>query len=400
MDDILFLAQRIPYPPDKGDKLRSFHFLRCLARRRPVHLGCFVDDPQDWRHAAELKRMVASCCLIPLDRRWASVRGLRGLATGEPLGLPYYRDARMARWVETIMAERRPGMAFVFSSQVAQYLLGRRRPPVTVMDFCDVDSQKWRQYAEKRRQPMRWLYTREAARLLAFERSVALTANASLFVSAAERDLFRTLAPETATRVHAIENGIDADTISPDHAYPRPFADPGPVAVFTGAMDYWPNVEAVAWFAGEVLPLLRRQDPAWRLMIVGSNPTAAVTALASVPGVTVTGRVPDVRPYLAHASVVVAPLLTARGVQNKVLEGMAMARPVVATPQAHLGLDAEAGVHLMVAEGPASFAAAVRAAAGPAGAAMAAAGRRRVVERYAWPSRFAELDRLLETLGR
>jgi sugar transferase (PEP-CTERM/EpsH1 system associated) len=400
MPDILFLAQRIPYPPDKGDKLRSFHFLRFLAERHPVHLGCFVDDPDDWRHASEVKRMVASCCLIPLDRRWASLRGLRGFATGEPLGLPYYRDARMTRWVDTVLAERRPGLAFVFSSQVAPYVVGGRRPPLTVMDFCDVDSQKWRQYAEKRRQPMRWLYHREAERLLAFERRVALTADASLFVSAAERDLFQTLAPETAARIHAIGNGIDADTISPHHSYPRPFDEAGPVAVFTGAMDYWPNIEAVSWFTAEVLPLLRRRAPAWRLMIVGSNPSAAVTALGATAGVTVTGRVADVRPFLAHASVVVAPLLTARGVQNKVLEGMAMARPVVATPEANLGLDAEAGAHLLVAEGPAAFAAAVQRAAGPDGAEIGMAGRRRVVERYAWPSRFADLDRLLETLGR
>ena len=391
MSDLLFLAQRIPYPPDKGDKLRSFHLLRGLARRHDVHLGCFVDDPEDWRHAGTLKRMVASCCLVPLDRRWAGFRSLRGFATGEPLGLPYYRDARLARWVGGVMEKHRPATAFLFSSQVAQYApFGRAR---VVMDFCDVDSQKWKEYATKRPQPMRWLYAREAERMLAFERRVAKAAEASLFVSAAECDLFRRLAPESTNRVHAIGNGIDAETCSPHHAYARPWPEGGPVAVFTGAMDYWPNIEAVEWFATHVLPLL----PGWRLAIVGSNPAAAVQALAAIPGVIVTGRVPDVRPWLAHAAVVVAPLLTARGVQNKVLEGMAMARPVVATPQAHEGLEAEPGVHLLVAEGAEPFAAAVLAAAHRPE--LGEAARQRVLERYAWDSRLADLDRLLESLG-
>jgi sugar transferase (PEP-CTERM/EpsH1 system associated) len=397
-DDVLFLAQRIPYPPDKGDKLRSFQFLRHLAKRSRVHLGCFVDDPADWARAGELKRIVASCCLVPLERRRATARSLAGLASGKPLSLPYYRDGRISDFVAEVAERHRPVLAYVFSSQMAQYLEDGPRPPLMVMDFCDVDSQKWRQYAGKRSSPMRWLYLRESERLLEVERRVALTADASLLVSPAERDLFRRLVPEAAARVHAVENGLDADWVSPERDYPRPFPAMGRVAVFTGAMDYWPNIEAMEWFVARVMPLL---PPEWRLAIVGSNPAPRVLALAEArPGVMVTGRVPDVRPFLAHADVVVAPLQTARGVQNKVLEGMAMARPVVATPEALEGIDAEPGRHLLVASEPEDFAAAVLAAARPEAQAIGTAARRRVVERYAWESRFAQLDRLLETLGR
>ncbi|MBI5163257.1 MAG: TIGR03087 family PEP-CTERM/XrtA system glycosyltransferase [Magnetospirillum sp.] len=395
MQDLLFLAHRLPYPPDKGDKLRAYHWLSYLGRRYRLHLGCFVDDPADWPHIGAMKAMAASICVRRLDRRIAALRSLRGLLTGVPLSLPFYADPGMARWVAGVRDEVRPAVTVVFSSQMAQYVVDDRSSPL-VMDFCDVDSAKWRQYAERRRGLARWVYARESRRLLAFERRVAAVAAASLFVSAAERDLFRSLAPESEARLHVVENGIDAATISPDHPYPRPFSGDGPVAVFTGAMDYWPNVEAVTWFVATVLPLL----PAFRLVVVGSNPSAAVLGLHAPPRVEVTGRVADVRPYLAHATVVVAPLLTARGVQNKVLEGMAMARPVVATPQAFEGIDAIPGRHLLVADGPEAFAAAVlQAAFTPASAAMAEAARRHIRARYAWESRFATLERLLEAVS-
>ena len=393
MQDLLFLAQRIPYPPDKGDKLRSFHILRHLARHWRVHLGCFVDDPADWRHADEVKRMVASSCILPLDRRRATLRGLGAFLTGEPLGLPYYRDRGMARWVRRAVAELRPAAAYIFSSQMAQYLIEGPRPPRVVMDFCDVDSQKWAQFAKRRQGLLRWVYGREATRLLAFERRVAAVADSSLFVSKAECELFRSLAPEAASRIHVVANGIDTDYFSPDRPYPCPYSGDGPVAVFTGAMDYWPNIEAVTWFTHRILPILRRRHPLLRLAVVGSNPAPQVTGLAS-PGVLVTGRVPDVRPWIAHASVVVAPILTARGVQNKVLEGMAMARPVVATSQAHEGIDALPGRDLVVADGPEAFAQAVLDAIGdPAG--LGAADRRRTTEAYEWENRFDSLAGLL-----
>lgn len=393
MRDLLFLAQRIPFPPTKGDKIRSYNFLRHLTSAHRVHLGCFVDDPADWDHVDELRAMVADLCAIPLSRRQATMRSLIGLASGAALSLPYFHSARMASWVRHVMIERAPSTAFVFSSPMAQYLLGGRRPQRMIMDFVDVDSQKWRQYAARSSGVTRWIYLRESRRLLAFERLVAKRADASLFVSVPERDLFRSLAPESRDTVHALANGIDAEFFSPDLEFADPFAGGTPVLVFTGAMDYWPNIEAVQWFAHEVLPTLRRQREI-RFCIVGANPAPSVRALASLPGITVTGRVSDVRPYLAHAALVVAPIMTAQGIQNKVLEGMAMAKAVVASPHASEGIDAEAERHLVVAHDAADFSASIlRLLADPLRAtALGRAARRRVVEAFDWSSRFRELD--------
>ncbi len=340
--------------------------------------------------------MVEQVFALPLDRRRAYLRSLSGIATGEALSIPYFADRRMRRWVRQVVTEARPTTAFVFSSPMAQYLLGGDKPPTLLMDFVDVDSDKWRQYADRHSGPMAWVYRREARRLFAFERKVARQADVSLFVSPAEQALFCSLAPECAVRTHALPNGVDAEFFSVGHGFSSPFDDGGPAVVFTGAMDYWPNVEAVRWFSSEVWPALRAAVPALRFFIVGSNPTAEVAALGTVPGVAVVGRVPDIRPYLAHAAVVVAPLLTARGIQNKVLEGMAMERPVVVTGQALEGIDAVDGEHLQVADSADGFAAAVLSLLDTAtGRRVGEAARRRVLDLYDWRSRFVQLDGLL-----
>lgn len=396
MRDLLFLSQRIPFPPTKGDKIRSYHFLRHLSTTHRVHLGCFVDDPADWAHVEELRGMVAELCALPLARRAATLRSLSGFLSGSALSLPYFHDRRMARWVRRVIREHAPSTAFIFSSPMAQYLVAGVRPDRVVMDFVDVDSQKWRQYAERRSGLSRWLYRRESRTLLAFERRVAESADASLFVTGPERDLFASLAPESTDRVHAIGNGIDSSYFSPDTAFPDPFTGGPPTLVFTGAMDYWPNIEAVQWFAREVLPHLQVEREVG-FCIVGAKPAAGVDALRALPGVTVTGRVADVRPYLAHAAIVVAPILTAQGIQNKVLEGMAMARPVVVSPQAAEGIEAQDAGHFLIARDAGSFAASVaRLLADPtAAAAMGRAARQFAVDRFDWLSRFRELDRLI-----
>ncbi len=216
-----------------------------------------------------------------------------------------------------------------------------------------MDSAKWRQYASSHRWPLSWLYRREGERLLAFERAVAVRASHSFFVTEAECELFRSAAPECAGRIEAMSNGVDAEFFSPDHALKSPYSEGEIPVVFTGAMDYWPNVDAAVWFAGEVLPRLRERHPAVRFYIVGRSPAPAVQALAADGGhgVVVTGTVDDVRPYLAHAAVVVAPLRIARGIQNKVLEAMAMARPVVASTACAGPIAATSGEELLTAEG-------------------------------------------------
>ncbi|MBC7908739.1 MAG: TIGR03087 family PEP-CTERM/XrtA system glycosyltransferase [Rhodospirillaceae bacterium] len=390
MKTLLFLTQRLPYPPNKGDKIRSFAVLKHLAKSWRIHLGCFIDDPADRQYVDALNEFCAETMCIELNPRAARLRALRALVRGGPLSEAYFADARLAAWVRRV----KPDAAFLYSSVMGQYLRGVQRPPRVVMDFVDVDSDKWRQYAERQSWPMSWVYRREAARLLEFDRAMAVSADAVTFVSEAEAQLFRRQAPETAAKIRGISNGIDLDTFAPG-PYPAPFT--GPTMVFTGAMDYWPNVDAVGWFSAKILPRIRASLPTASFVIVGSNPTDEVRRLAELPGVTVTGRVPDVRPYLAHAHAVVAPMRVARGIQNKVLEGMAMGRPVITTPQGLEGIHAEPGRHLLLASGADDFAAAVLGVLnGAEGQHLGAAARAQMVACYDWSDKLAAFSRLLE----
>ena len=392
MSALLYLVHRLPYPPDKGDKLRSFHLLKHLLRNHRVHLGTFIDDPQDERHIDTLRALCAGLHVEPLNPRASKLRSLQGLLSHRALTLGYYRSAALSGWVRRTVAEQQIDTAVVFSSSMAQYvdaLPGLR----TVVDFVDVDSAKWTQYADARRWPLSWLYRREGERLLAYEREVAQRAQRSFFVTAAETALFARLAPESSARVEPLGNGVDAEFFAPDAALVSPF-EPGETAlVFTGAMDYWPNVDAVSWFAREILPVLRRARPGLRFHIVGRSPTPAVLALAS-DAVRVTGTVPDVRPYLQHATVVVAPLRLARGIQNKLLEAMAMARPVVASQACAQAIDARDGIELAWAADAADFVARIEALldAPQQAAQLGAAARRRVLERYSWSAHLAGID--------
>jgi len=269
-----------------------------------------------------------------------------------------------------------------------------------VVDFVDVDSAKWNQYAQSRQWPLSAIFKREGARLLAFDRAVANAAAASVFVTSAEAQLFRTLAPECATRVHYAQNGVDTEYFSPLHKLPNPFRVDEDTIVFTGAMDYWPNIDAVNWFAQEAFPEIVARHPRARFYIVGSQPAPVVQALARDARVVVTGRVPDVRPYLRHARVVVAPLRVARGIQNKVLEAMAMARPVVVSAAAARALSGVPGIDFEVAEDVPDLVRHTLALMDiQRGAALGKAARERVLADYDWTTNLTPFDTLLRGHG-
>lgn len=395
MEDLLLLIHRMPYPPNKGDKIRSYHLLKHVAQHYRVHLGTFVDDADDWQHVPKVEALCASTHFAALNPTLARIRSLGALARGRSLSLDYYRDAGLARWVDQAMAAHKIDRVLVFSSPMAQYA-DKYRAARRVIDFCDVDSDKWRQYADKKAWPMNWLYRHEARQLLDYERQVAREWDASLFVSEPEAALFRQLAPESSERIGYFNNGVDTDYFTPDSAHASPYQAGERALVFTGAMDYWPNVDAVQWFAGEVFPQLRARFGDLRFYIVGARPAPAVQALASQPGVVVTGTVPDVRPYIAHAQVAVAPLRIARGIQNKVLEAMAMATPVVVSPQALEGIDAVPGSELVLAEDGAGFVKAVADLLAQRENPMGRAARARVERHYSWPSKLACIEEQLE----
>jgi sugar transferase (PEP-CTERM/EpsH1 system associated) len=398
MEDLLLLIHRIPYPPNKGDKIRSYHLLKHLAQHYRVHLATFVDDPNDWQYVPHVEALCASSHFARMNPLLARARSLTALAKNRSLSLEYYRDAGLARWVDQTLAAHKIDRVLVFCSPMAQYA-ERHRGARRVIDFCDIDSEKWRQYAEQKSFPMSWLYRYEAKQLLRYERQVARDYDASLFVSAPEAELFRSLAPESSPKIGHFSNGVDTDYFSPEQQHPSPYAAGERALVFTGAMDYWPNIDAVKWFAAEVFPALRQRFSDVRFYIVGSRPAPAVLALAQQDGIVVTGTVPDVRPYIAHAAVAVAPLRIARGVQNKVLEAMAMATPVVVSPQALEGIDAVPGSELVLADAPAAFAdacAALLAGQDSANAAIGRAARAKVQRQYSWSSNLACVGESLE----
>ncbi|MDB5697354.1 MAG: family PEP-CTERM/XrtA system glycosyltransferase [Alphaproteobacteria bacterium] len=403
MADLLFLAHRIPYPPDRGDKIRSWHMLRHLGSLGRVHLACFADDAQD---AAALPALRAAMG-ARLGEAHVELRGgnrlaaALALAQGAPLSLALFRSSNMRSFVDRLLASHDVATIFAFSSQMAQFVPD---PPAEgrrfVMDFVDMDSAKFADYGAQHRGPLAWLYRREARTLLEHERATAARADTSLFVSEAEAALFSARAGAGPRDIRAVGNGVDLGYYDPAGDFPRlepAVRGAGPLIVFIGQMDYRPNIEAVTSFATAVMPLIRRKLANARFAIVGRKPDAAVRRLDGRHGTFVTGAVTDVRRWLAAADVVVAPLGIARGIQNKVLEAMAMGRPIIASPAAFLGIDAEPGRDLLVAEdAKAQASAAVELLRDRARAeALGAAARRRIEQGYQWERMLAPLDRIV-----
>lgn len=392
MRDLLFLAHRIPYPPDRGDKIRSWHLLKRLGQSARVHLACFADDEADAAHLPALREAMGGrlgSAHVEVRRAGKAAAAARALAEGRPVSLAAFDSKKMRGFVADTLRRQRIGHVFAFSGQMAQFVPAG---PRFVMDFGDVDSAKFEAYAESGPAAWRWLMRREARLLAAFEASTAARADASLFVSEAEAALFEARTGHAAV---ALSNGIDLDFFDPAAAFPRlAAAERGerPLILFTGQMDYRPNVEAAVCFARDVLPLL----PGTRFCVAGRNPAPEVAALRR-RGVIVTGEVADMRAWLAAAEIVVAPLAIARGIQNKVLEAMAMARPVVASPPAFEGIDAVAGRDLLVADGAEVQAVAIRRLLDrpDEAAALAAAGRRRMETHYRWDARLAPLAEIV-----
>ncbi len=402
MEPLLFLVHRIPYPPNKGDKVRSFNILKHLARDYEVFLGAFIDDPADVKYADVVGQYCRETCLIKIKPARRKVKSLTGLLSGEPLALPYYRHTRMRVWVHEVLSGNNIRRVMVYSSAMAQYVLELDRSALhRVIDFVDVDSEKWVQYSERHRWPMSWLYGREGRELLKYERRVASQFDASILVTEDEATLFRKLAPECAGRIMHMCNGVDTEFFSPQREYPNPYPPAQKILVFTGAMDYWANADAVSWFAREVWPAVRVSCPDAGFYIVGARPSESVRRLASIDGVHVTGAVKEIRPYLAHAVAAVAPLRVARGMQNKVLEAMAMAKPVLATKAAMDGIGLPAQFGDLIHDDPSAFAAsAVSLLERGDGAGYGASGRQFVLRDHAWTPNLEPLTDLLKNTSR
>jgi sugar transferase (PEP-CTERM/EpsH1 system associated) len=393
MRDLLFLCHRLPFPPNKGEKIRAYHALQYLRQHFRVHLGSFIDSGEDAVHANQLAADCASSCFVRMPPHWARLSGLSALLRDEALSLPYFRHAALQRWVNKTIEQHRVVTCLAYSGPMAQYL--PYGPMLRVLDLVDVDSEKWHSYADSKPWPLSALYRREGRLLLDFERKAASDFDRVLLVSPAEAELFRLRAPESASKVDYYSNGVDSGYFTPQPSHPSPYGE-ARALVFTGAMDYEPNIQAVSWFAERVMPSLRSQHGDLEFHIVGSRPAAPVRELQKLPGVRVSGTVPDVRPYLQHAALVVAPLRIARGIQNKVLEAMAMQKTVIASPQALEGIQAERGAEVLCANGGAEFISLICRQLHAPDPRIGLAARQRILRDYRWSS---NLQRLGSALG-
>lgn len=390
MGDILFLAHRMPYPPDRGDKIRGFHILKFLSERRRVHLIAFADDSRDLARKDGLAPYAGNRSIVRRAKSQA-MAAVQALLRHRPVSLTAFESRPLRQAVDDVLARHAIDTIYVFSSQMAQYLPAAPRQRV-IMDFVDMDSAKFAAYGKQSRGPIAWMMRREARLLAAYEKWVARTATASLFVSADEAALFRQ--KTGAERVFAVENGIDTVFYDPQAQFTRVNAT-GQLIVFTGQMDYRPNIDGVTWFVETILPHILIEHPEAKFAIVGRAPTDAVLALAKHPGVIVTGEVADVRGWLAAAAVVVAPLKLARGVQNKVLEAMAMARPVVASAEAAQGIDHRDTIRVGETVGEIAEQIGILLANPAMGAELGERARAQVQKRYSWAARLAPLDDIL-----
>lgn len=392
MGELLFLAHRIPFPPDRGDKIRSCAMLRALAARGPVHVATFGETEADMAAEADLSAIAASHLLV--RRTISNLRaGLNALPGGKPVSLTAFDSQDIRRYIGRLLATRPIDTIFVFSGQMAQFI-----PPSfagrVVIDFVDMDSAKFAAYAKASTGPMKLVHAREARLLGVFERQMARRAQLSLFCSPSEVAEFRLGLGDPQVRVDAVVNGIDTVFYDPAGVVPAPYAGgAGPHLVFTGQMDYAPNIDAVVHFAEAVLPAVQKLLPHARFHVVGRNPAPAVRALEGRAGVHVVGAVDDIRPWIASADMVVAPLRIARGIQNKVLEAMAMARPVIASGAAAEGIVAQSGEHFMVARDDAAMVDAVCALAADRDRAdaMGVAARAHMLTHYQWDAQLAPL---------
>ena len=345
---IFYICRRVPFPPDRGDKIAAFNAIRHLAARHELHVFCLGDGVQDLANISGLQGYARSVTAAPVGEFTIKLRALAALATGQPLSVAALNETKLHDAIQKKFAELRPDLIIVYSCNMAQFAERISDVP-RIMHFGDLDSLKWRQYAERSSTPLNWIYATEERRLLGYERHIAQIFSHAMVHTEIEKRDFTRLIP----RVHVtvVGNGVDLDYFRSTGEAKQPAS-----MVFTGVMDYRPNIDAVVWFCNEILPLVQTEIPGANFTICGRRPASAVRRLAKCRGVTVTGWVPDARPYLDRAEIFVAPLRMARGVQNKLLEALAMGLPCVASTAARSGTVVADGQGILATDEPMEFA--------------------------------------------
>lgn len=358
--NILYLAHRMPFPPNKGDKIRSFHQLIYLTQKGNVYLGTLFDNPSDLQYTAELKKICIDVCAVGNHSKAKKLSSAAGHCIGKAASVCYFYDKYLQEWIDFTLGTHSIDLIFCFSSTMAEYLfrsvewgsLQRGRVKL-LMDFCDVDSQKWLDYAKMKQWPWSVFFGREGQLLRKYEQEIVDSFGTCFLASSREKKVFDQ--SHQANNVEVLENGVDLDFFTCRNLS-APDSTNEPALVFTGAMDYEVNVDGVCWFVEKIWPIIKKTVTAAKFYIAGSNPLPKIRVLDKQDSIVVTGFVKDIREYYELATVCVAPLRIARGIQNKVLEGMAMSKTVVCTSNAFEGINATAGADLLVVDGPDNFA--------------------------------------------
>ena len=388
---ILYVCHRFPYPPKRGGKIRPFNMIRHFGEQgHEVTVCSLARSPAE----AEEAQGIAPYCKdfhIGLVRNPVqTLRMVARLPVPTPSSMGFFFSPDLARTIDTIVRNQSWDLIFVHCSSVAQYVAHVTGVP-KILDFGDMDSQKWLEYANFKRFPLSLGYRLEGSKMMAAEKRLAGQFDLCTATTRAEWETLDSFA--TGVPSDWFPNGVDSEFFCRgDELY-----DPDLIS-FIGRMDYYPNQEAMFRFCREVWPMLRRRRPTLKLVIVGADPSAAVRRLERLDGVTVTGSVPDVRPYVRQSAAMVAPLAIARGTQNKILEAMSMGVPVVTSSMAAGGVDAQSEKHFLVADNPDQYASAIlRILDDPAERTrLARAGRDRMLGHHAWPNSMARLDAIVD----
>jgi sugar transferase (PEP-CTERM/EpsH1 system associated) len=417
---LLYLAHRIPYPPNKGDKIRSFNEIKYLSQNHEIDLACLADDPRDLKYEEDLRKYCRTTNVVLINPKLARVKSTFCILSKKPLSVPYFYSKRLQKAINHLQSTNNYDAILCFSSPMAEYIFRSfaDRPstikplPKLIMDFVDVDSEKWKQYSQRIHWPLSWVYQLESKRLAEFERKVAVAFDHSIFVTHGEERIFKSKNPHIQN-ISVITNGVDLDYFSPafeqatdvfarhstlgSHPQSSNLQPSSPIIVFTGAMDYYANIDGVIWFSKEIFPLIKRKIPGVQFYIVGSKPAKEILSLSKNNGIRVTGYVPDTREYFQRATLAVVPLRIAQGIQNKILEPMAMGIPVVATPIAFEGIVAEENRDLVIEGDAERFANAVVALFKDVSLRMSLGrnARRAVENNHDWTRNLSKLDDVL-----
>ena len=387
---ILFVCHRFPYPPKRGGKIRPFNMIAHLSKTHEVTVASLVRSDAEGEDGVGLRHHCHKYYMEKITAPAAIVRMVARLPTAVPSSMGYFYSPRLARHIRQELAAKDFDLIVVHCSSVAPYVASVRGVP-KILDFGDMDSQKWLEYPKYRRFPLSMGYRLEGMKMQRAEKHLARKFDYCSCTTRAEMDTLN--AYNVGVPTTWFPNGVDHEFFQPTTAAYEP-----DTICFVGRMDYFPNQECMLDFCANTLPLIRHRRPGVKLTIIGADPSADIRQLGTLEGVTVTGSVPDVRPHVVRSAVNVAPLNIARGTQNKILESLAMGVPVVASDRAAAGIDAVAGEHFLTASSPQEYADSIsRLLENPAERQeFAAAGRARVLSHHDWHASMTRLDTLIE----